>query len=180
MNLDEALQDVEIAFWQLEFSIKLLMFCELKKLDPSEFDTNHLVKLEEGNLNFPSGHFSDPDNIIRAANVSVALAFGASALALDKAFETAEILPDPESDNNVTRIRTLIYMVRCAYAHGIAEPRWEVRGKYRRAMSIELEGIDTHFDLEKLDGKAFDFKQIGGHSNWNRMRDAAMQVLRAA
>ena len=45
MNLDEALQDVEIAFWQLEFSIKLLMFCELKKLDPSEFDTNHLVKL---------------------------------------------------------------------------------------------------------------------------------------
>lgn len=180
MNIHEALQDVEIAFWQLEFSIKLLTFCELKKLDPSEFDTDHLVKLEEGNLHFPSGHFSDSDNIIRAANVSVALAFGASALALDKAFETAEIPPDPESDNNVARIRTLIYMVRCAYAHGIAEPRWEIRGNYRRAMSVELEGIITHLDLKKLDGKVFDFKHIGGHSNWNRMRDAAMQVLRAA
>ena len=180
MNLHEALQDVEIAFWQLEFSIKLLTFCELKKLDPSEFDTDHVVKLEEGNLNFPSGHFSDADNIIRAANVSVALAFGASALALDKAFETAEIRPEPESDNNVAQLRTLIYMVRCAYAHGIAEPRWEVRGKYRRAMSVELDGITTLFDLEKLDGKVFDFKHIGGHSNWNRMRDAAIQVLRAA
>lgn len=180
MNLHEALQDVEIAFWQLEFSIKLLTFCELKKLDPSEFDTDHIEKLEEGSLHFPSGHFSDSDNIIRAANVSVTLAFGASALALDKAFETAEISPDPESDNNIARIRTLIYMVRCAYAHSIAEPRWEVRGKYRRAISVELEGIITHLDLEKLDGKVFEFKHIGGHSNWNRMRDVAMQVLRAA
>jgi hypothetical protein len=179
VNLHEALQDVEIAFRQLEFSIKFLTFCELKKLDPSEFDTDLLVKLEEGNLNFPTGHFSDPDNIIRAAKVSVALAFGASALALDKAFETAQIPPDPESDTNVARIRTLIYMVRCAYAHGIAEPRWEVHGKYRRAMSVELEGIVTHLDLEKLDGNVFDFEHIGGHSNWNRMRDAAMHVLRA-
>lgn len=180
MNLHEALQDVEIAFLQLEFSIKLLTFCELKKLDPSEFDTDLRVKLEERNLNFPSGHFSNFDNIIRAAKVSVALAFGASALALDKAFETAEIPPDPESDNNVARIRTLIYMVRCAYAHSIAEPRWEVREKYRRAMSIELEGIITYLDLEKLDGEVFDFEHIGGHSNWYRIRDAAMQVLRAA
>ena len=179
MNLHEALQDVEIAFWQLEFSIKLLNFCELKKLDPSEFDTDHTVKLEEGNLIFPVGHFSDQDNIIRAASVSVALAFGASALALDKAFEIAQIPPDPEFNNNVGRIRTLIYLVRCAYAHGIAEPRWEVRGKYRRAMSIELEGIVTHIDLENLAGKFFDFPQIGGHSNWIRLRDAAMQVLHA-
>ena len=179
VNLHEALQDVEIAFWQLEFSIKLLTFCELKKLAPSEFDTDHFVKLEEGDLRFPAGHFSDLENIISAAGVSVALAFGASALALDKAFETAQITPNPESDDNATRIRTLIYMVRCAYAHGIAEPRWEVRGKYRRAMSVEVEGIVTPIDLEKLDGKVFDFKHIGGHSNWNRMRDAAIQVLRA-
>jgi hypothetical protein len=31
-----------------------------------------------------------------------------------------------------------------------------------------------------LDGKVLDFEHIGGHSNWNRMRDAAMKVLRAA
>jgi hypothetical protein len=180
VNICEALHDVEIAFLQLEFSIKLLTFCEQKKLDPSEFDTDHVVKLEEGNLHFPSGHFSDADNIVRAANVSVALALGASALALDKAFDTAKIHPEPKSNDNVVQLRTLIYMVRCAYAHGIAEPRWEARGSYRQVMSIELEGVITRIDLEKLDEKVFDFKHIGGHINWSRIRDAAIQVLSGA
>ena len=83
MTLDEALEDVEIAFLQLEFAIKLLMYCELKKIDPSEFDTDAIIRLENGNLQFPTGHFSDLDNIIRSASVSVNLAFGGSALVLD-------------------------------------------------------------------------------------------------
>jgi hypothetical protein len=70
MKISDALEDIDIAFKQLEFAIRLLTFCELEKLDPNAFDTNHLVKLETGNLHFASGHFSDLNNIIKAAGVS--------------------------------------------------------------------------------------------------------------
>lgn len=178
MTLIEALKDVEIAFLQLEFAIKLLSYCELEKIDPLEFDTDHIVRLKNGNLGFPAGHFSDPDNIIRAASVSVSLAFGGSALVLDKAYEVAGINRDPLSEDGRIKLRTLVYMVRCAYAHGVADPKWEVRGDYRRTMKIELAG-GPMINLTELDGQDFDFDHVGGHRNWFRIRDDAVSVLRA-
>ena len=178
MTLNEALEDVEIAFLQLEFAIKLLSYCELEKIDPTEFDTDHTVRLENGNLKFPVGHFSDLDNIIRAAKVSVALAFGGSALALDKAYEVAGIEPDPASKDGLIKLRTLVYMVRCAYAHGVADPKWEVQGKYRITMEVELAGEPIMIDLRKLDGQDFDFDHLGGHHNWFGIWHDAISALR--
>ncbi len=179
MTLNEALEDLEIAFLQLEFVIRLLSYCELKKIDPSEFDTDHTVLLENGNLRFPTGHFSDLDNIIRAANVSVSLAFGGSALALDKAYEVAGIKPDPASKDGLIKLRTLVYMVRCAYAHGVAEPKWEVRDKYQQALEVELAGKQITIDLRKLDGQDFNFDQLGGHRSWFNIRDDTISALRS-
>ena len=94
------------------------------------------------------------------------MAFGASALALDKAFEVAEVKEDPTSDNNVVRLRTLVYLVRCAYAHGIADPKWEVRGKYNTSLILNLPSGATNIDLRELDGQSFNFEQLGGHGIW--------------
>ncbi len=179
MTLTESLIDIEIAFLQLEFAFKLLSYCDLKKIDPSEFDTDHTVLLENGNLGFQTGHFSDPDNIIKAATVSVLLAFGASALALGKAYEVAGIEANPSSGDKIIRLRTLVYMVRCAYAHGIADPRWEVRGKYKRSMIVDFASETIEIDLAKLDGQNFDFNHLGGHRNWFLIRDDAVSALRA-
>jgi hypothetical protein len=177
MTINEVLQDVEIAFRQLEFSIKLLSYCELRKIDPSDFDTDHTVLLENGNLGFPTGHFTDPDNIIRAAGVSVLLAFAGSALALDKAYEMAGIKPSPQCNDNQESIRTLVYMVRCAYAHGISEPQWEARGQYQCKLRIELGAEKTEIDLSSLHGQLFDFDHIGGHRKWFQIRDSAVSRL---
>jgi hypothetical protein len=65
----------------IEFAIKLLSYCELEKIDAPEFDTDHIVLLQNRNLGFPMGHFSDSENIVKAAMVTVSLAFGASVLA---------------------------------------------------------------------------------------------------
>ena len=178
--INEALEDIEIAFRQLEFAIKLLSFCELGHIDPSAFDTDHLVILEGGNLNFPSGHFSTADNIVKAASVSVLLAFSASALVLDKAFEITGPKPDPEAADNIGRLRTLIYMVRCAQAYGIADPRWEARGKYLRTLTVNLDGISISLDLRTLNGQAFHIETLGGYVNWYRIHSAAAQVLSTA
>jgi hypothetical protein len=67
MKIQDALDDVDIAFRQLEFAIKLLSFCELGNINPSDFDTDHIVFLGTERLNFPRGKFNDRDSIIKAA-----------------------------------------------------------------------------------------------------------------
>jgi hypothetical protein len=177
MTIREALEDVEIAFRQFEFAVKLLTFCELKKIDPSDFDTGHLVQLKQGFINFPSGDFSTADDIIKAAGTSVLMAFSVSVLVLDKAFEVAGMEPDPEAIDDIGRLRALIYMLRCAQAHGIADPKWEARGRYARTLAVDLDGVRLSLDLQTLNGQAFDIDQLGGYLGWYRIGNAAIQAL---
>lgn len=177
--LSEAIEDVEIGFRQLEFAIRLLSYCELGHIKPADFDTDHVVILDGGNLRFPSGHFSNAENIERAANINVVVVFGATVLALDKAFEVARIDADFEAGDDQSKLRTLIYMVRCAYAHGFAEPRWEARGKFARKLSLNIVGAPIDIDLAKLNGTIFNIDQLGGYFSWYRIRDKAIEVLAA-
>jgi len=117
VKIEEALEDIDIAFRQLEFAIKLLSFCEMGNINPKDFDTDHVVLLESGNLHFPPGQFSDQDSLNRAASISVLLAFSASVLVLEQGFQAIGIAPDPEASDNAGKLRALIYMVRCAQAH---------------------------------------------------------------
>jgi hypothetical protein len=177
MEIHEALEDIDIAFKQLEFTIKLLSFCDSGKMNPKDFDTDHLFMLEGGSLNFPARHFGDTDSLVRAARISVLLAFSASVLVLDKGFEVIGMVPNPESNDNIVKLRTLIYMVRCAQAHGIAEPRWEARGTFARDLTVDLYGTIISLNLLTLDGEVFNIDQLGGYQNWYRIRSAANQVF---
>jgi hypothetical protein len=176
-ELKLALEDVEHAFWQVEFSTKLLSLCELGRISPSDFDTDHIVRLDEGTLHFPSGHFTNPENITIAASIAVSLAFGASALALNTVLDLAGIQSDPKSRASIERIRALVYMIRCAYAHGIADPRWEARGEYACMLVVEHEGLSLRVDLGALHGQRFDFAQIGGHLNWYRIKHTVIHAI---
>jgi len=160
--LTETLHELSIAFHQLEFAVRLLSYCELDLIKPSDFDTDHLTQLPNGNLHFPSGNFSNERAICDAASINVVMAFGTTVLVLDQAFQAFGIRPDPEASDNMTRLRTLVYLIRCAYAHRIADPRWEARGKYRQTLSVELLGQTLSLDLVALDGAGFDIESIGG------------------
>jgi hypothetical protein len=177
VRIHEAMEDVEIGFRQLEFAIKLLSYCELDNIKPADFDTDHLVMLEGGSLRFQSGNFSTADDINRAASVAVLLAFSGTVLILDKAFEVAGIKPDPAALDNIVRLRTLVYMLRCAQAHGPADPQWEVRGKYICTLNVDLDGIVVPLDLAALNGQPFIIDQIGGYQNWYRIRNMAVRAL---
>ena len=80
MTLDDAVVDVGIAFLQVEFSIKLLSYCELNRIRPVDFDTHQVVLLEQENLAFRTGRFSTQEDIVRAAMVAVSLALAGSTL----------------------------------------------------------------------------------------------------
>lgn len=173
--LTEMLHELSIAFRQLEFAVRLLSYCEVGHMKPSDFDTDHLTQLPNVNLHFPSGDFSSEDSICHAASINVIMAFGTSVLVLDQAFQAFGIRPDPEATDNISRLRTLVYMVRCAYAHRIADPRWEVRGKFRRTLVVELPSVTISLDLEALDGAGFDIDSIGGYVGWYEMHRLAKE-----
>ena len=177
MTLDDALTDVGIAFLQVEFSIKLLSYCELDRIRPAEFDTHQVVLLEQENLAFPTGHFGTQEDIVRAAMVAVSLALAGSALTLDKAWDISGIRPDPHSADVAVKLRTLVHKVRCAYAHGVADPKWEVRGDYRQVLELKLANAPLRLDLRELHGRSFDFAQLGGHARWFEIRDESLATL---
>ena len=67
--------------------------------------------------------------------------------------------------------------MRCAYAHGVADPKWEVRGDYRQVLELELTNAPLRLDLRELHGRSFDFAQLGGHARWFEIRDEALATL---
>ena len=70
-------------------------------------------------------------------------------------------------------------MVRCAYAHGLADPKWEVRGGFRQVLEVDLPGKPLTLDLRKLHGRGFDFDVMGGHTRWFDIRDASLAKISA-
>ena len=138
--LQLAIDNVETAFRELEFTIKLLSDIELGKIDPDDFDSDHSSQLPEGTIQFPKGAFSNQECLERAASISVLMAFAASIMVLDVAFETAGIASSIHSDNDVVKLRTLVSMMRNCVAHAIAAPVWRVNAQFQGNFVIAVGG----------------------------------------
>jgi hypothetical protein len=177
MDIAQALEEIHIAISHFVFTIKLLSYCEGGNLNPKDFDTDHIVRLQGGTLRFPTGAFNDTKSLIHEANIGVLIAFSASVLALDKGFEVAGIKSDAEAKDNIGRLRTLIYMLRCAEAHGIADPHWEARGNFARSFRVDLDGTQISLDFKALHGQRFHIDQLGGYVNWWRICAASLEHL---
>ena len=171
---------MEIQFRQLEFAIKLLSYIELDKINPPDFDSDHLVQLSTGNLHFPSGNFQSTDSLIKAASLNVVIAFSATTLVLDQAFDAIGMKHDFLMIDDDGKLRLLVYMVRCAYAHGFAYPRWNVTNKKACVLTVNIDGQTIKLDLPRLHGQVFQIDQIGGYENWYKIRNAAQRLFSAA
>ncbi len=177
MTVAEALEDVAIAFRQVEFGLKVSAYWERDELRAEDFVSDLTVRLPEGDLHFPTAHFTDKANILRAAERAVALAFGASALTLDQALEVAGYEVRPDSEDPFDHLRSVVYQVRNAYAHRLAAPVWHAVPNRTRAYTLSVGGTPVVVNLHRLNSQPFAFEHIGGHKNWFRMRDEVVTRL---
>jgi hypothetical protein len=138
------------------------------------------VQLGTGNLHFPSVNFQTTDALIRGAAINVVIAFSATTLVLDQAFGAIGMKPDFHAADASGKLRLLAYMVRCAYAHGFAYPRWNVTNKKAGVLTVNVEGQTITLDLPRLHGQVFEIDQLGGYENWYRIRDAAQRLFSVA
>ena len=146
------------AFGQLAFAWRLYHYGLEGK-----FDLNILkeeLTFQDGNMIFvvPQA-FHTPDELLLALENNLTTAFGAAAITLSRVREEIGVqLPDPivtENDQCVS----LIYQIRNAFAHDIAEPVWKIgKERYRRAYNFG----GMSFDLTNLDGAAFRYEHLGG------------------
>lgn len=177
----EALADVDYAFRHLEFSIRLMCYCESGHLDLPNFDTDVSILFDKKNIGFPSGTFSTIEAVVPATQALVGMAFGTSAMVLDAAFEVAGFKNNPHSRQPQDELRTLVYMVRCAFAHNPAFPLWKARGElYARMISTPVGGVALSINLASLHGQPFEYDHIGGFASWLRIRNASEALIRDA
>jgi hypothetical protein len=88
----------------------------------------------------------------------VTITYGAAAITLNRCREEAAVpLPDPIS-SECDQWVALVYQIRNAFAHDIAEPRWQVNQRYARKYEVGR----VRADLQQLHGVRFEYSQIGG------------------
>jgi hypothetical protein len=171
-------EQVEQAFLHLCWSIKLDSYISLNP--PSnigDFDHEIIVTHPEDPMQLPANQFNSIDEIYLGAENTILLSVGAFFLALDTALDESGYTKDIEAKDPFGQLRILIYMVRCAFAHSVLNPHWEVRGKFKRKLIVKIKDISFELDLNTLSGKNFNIDQIGGYSQLMRIKDYIMRML---
>lgn len=154
------------AFGQLAFAWKLYNYGLNGSIDPVELDAEVTFQ-EDGIVFVVPKALEHPEDLRIALENNLTIAFGAAAITLNRVREEIGLkLPDPiESEND--HCVALIYQIRNAFAHDIAEPKWEIRERYRRA--YEFGGMQ--FDLSALHGEVFRYEHIGGPDKFYAVKD---------
>ena len=149
---------IETAFGQLEFAIKLMQAAEDGLLSAENVDRPLSVDEGSGMLVLRDRVFDSPNDLILACQNNVTIAFGAAAITLNRCREEADVrLPDP-IDSDRDQWIALVYQLRNAFAHDIAEPRWVCQPRYRREYRVGV----VNADLRDVEGSPFEYSQIGG------------------
>lgn len=149
---------LDSAFAQLELAIKLMHAAEQGKVRREEIDLP--LTIAEGNsiLVLADQTLHTDTDFINAMQNNVSIAFGAAAITLNRCREEiGHPLPNP-IDTEVEQWIALVYQIRNAFAHDIAEPKWEVKPRYARPYQVGA----VKADLSNLHGQHFDYYQLGG------------------
>ena len=151
---------LDTAFAQLAFAWKLFVYAQDNKIDLDQLDKP--LTFEEGEMVFvlPDKIFDSYEDLILACQNNLSVAFGAAAIALNRSREEAGFgLPVP-IESECDQFVSLAYQIRNAFAHNIAEPRWNMNQE-RYSRIYEFGGIRV--DLTRIENQQpFRYEDIGG------------------
>ena len=170
-------ETIEQAFLQLAFAVKLVTYAELGKFSRPEFDTDVLIKLERRNLPLRGGTFHSDDDIVLAAQNNFVLTLGFTVIVLDRALSEAGYASNLDGASPNRDLRALIYMVRCAFAHDMMNPRWEARGPFARELHVTLPSGVLLIDARALNEQPFDISHVGGYEGYWEIKEEIARMI---
>lgn len=165
---------VDAAFRQLAFAWKLYNYALEGQINVNELDKP--ITFTEGNavLVLQDKVFATPDDLILALENNLTVAYGAAAITLNRCREEAGIeLANPIA-TEIDQFASVTYQIRNAFAHDIAEPRWNITNP-RYARPYEFGGI--RIDLTNVGNKHFEYADIGGPDVLFWMKDYATRHI---
>jgi hypothetical protein len=169
------LEQVEQAFLQLSWSIKLKEFLYNIELHKENFDSLQVHSEPAGEFGLPPNQFNTVQDIYIGADNAIHVALGALFIALDRALSEANVPVDTSSKTASGQLRILIYMCRCAFAHNSIAPHWEVRNAFSR--TLDLPDLPLRIDLNELKNSHFDIGQIGGYYTLKKIIEEVSKCL---
>lgn len=158
------MQYLPTAFANVEFAWKLMAYGEDGEIDLDKLDREIVFQDENGRPYFvpPARIFSEPNDLINALQNNLTIAFGAAAITLHRSIEEAGYkVPRGAIESEEEQCIALVYQVRNAFAHDIAEPRWEIRNPVFEREYIIAGKV---FDLRELNGKGFRYEDFSVES----------------
>lgn len=153
---------IDQALLALEFAIKVMNYVTRGKVNKDELDCDTLIRLPGGNLSLSRSAFHTYDDLVHASENLYSQALAASAIAMEVALQGAGIRNDPNDRSDRGQVRSLVYMIRSAFAHDLQVPTWEVRGAYAQQMRVRFGRHDLQVDLSSLHGQPLVLEHFGG------------------
>lgn len=150
---------IDTAFKQLAFAWKLYNYALEGKINVDELDRP--LTFQEGRmvLVLPDKVFNSSHELVVALENNLVIAFCAAAITLNRCREEAGIkLVDP-IQTEIDQFAGVAYQIRNAFAHDIAEPRWNITNP-RYVRQYDFGGIRV--DLSNVGTKRFEYQDIGG------------------
>ncbi|MGX5218156.1 hypothetical protein ACVTMO_05785 [Pseudomonas segetis] len=166
---------LDTAFTQLAFAWKLHNYACEGKIDLDDLDRE--ITYTDGRnsiLVLPNKVLQTHDDLILALENNLVIAFGAAAITLNRCREEAGITLAPNFATEVDEFAGLAYQIRNAFAHDIAEPKWNIT-KARYAREYRFGGMS--FNLSKVGNKRFEYSDIGGPDRLFRIKEYAQEFI---
>ena len=150
---------LDTAFAHLGFAIKLMQAAEDGLLSLDTIGRPMTVVDGGSKLVLPDRVLSSQNDLVLACQNQVTIAYGAAAIVLNRCREEAgAALPNPINDERDQWI-ALVYQIRNAFAHDIAEPKWNFsQPRFAREYSIGR----IQADLSRRHREHFSYSHIGG------------------
>lgn len=153
---------LDTAFAQLSFAWKLYHYALDGRISLDDLDQPLVIESEDRRFvlaTLPDKIFHGANDMVHAFTNNVTIAYGAAAITLNRCREEQKIdLADPIVTAQ-DQWAAVIYQVRNAFAHDIAEPRWNIiRPRYARLYDLG----DFQIDLTNLRTKPFEYADLGG------------------
>jgi hypothetical protein len=114
------------------------------------------------------------------ANIAKGACFVAFDEALDSIYGGKGNDFPKEGDLNTEqgKLRILVYMIRCSFAHNPAHPTWQLYGKYAEIGTMKLRDIGFELDMSALNGKTLSDSQLGGFEQLVKLMEHCLEVIR--
>lgn len=164
--IDTPADIAKVALEHLAFVFNLFAACNSSTISPDTFPEELVLQMSGGKINIKRTY--TPSEIQGWSWNLLLSSLAITAQALDRAFIDAfgvrplDRRPPPVLDEltDVEAAWTMIYMIRCAFAHNPFNPRWECRGAY--VGRFQVRALQLTLDTTDLHGKRLKQEDFGG------------------